>query len=405
MKRFRYQRIDAHGVKDKGVINAVDHATALSILYPRGGHVIALTPEPETTRGIEGLSAWRGRSIGNAEKLALIRELATLFVAKVGLSEALTTLCSVTTHHALHEELEKLRQAVQSGKPFSQALRETALDFPEFVLALVQSGEATGDLGSALANAAEQMMFDEKIRTQTQEALIYPLVLTLTGAGAVLFLFSFVVPRFTSIFKSKRVELPWISEMVLSTGVFFNQYWLWLLMSAVLMGFGLAVLLRVSAWQRALLQYLVYVPIIAPWLQGTETARWTSNLAVLLRSRVPVLQALSLAGASLKLSHNSARLRGAADDVRAGKKLSQAMEDRGLLQGSALTMLKVGEQAGDTALMLGHIAKDATEKRQQLQQRLVALIEPLSILAIGGVIGVVMLGILLALTSLTSFKF
>lgn len=114
--------------------------------------------------------------------------------------------------------------------------------------------------------------------------------------------------------------------------------------------------------------------------------------------------AIELASASVRLAGNAARLRSVGDDVRLGKRLSAAVEDRRLLEGSGLTMLKVGEHSGELGEMLGHVSKHVTEQHRRLQRRAVALIEPISILVIGIVLAIIMVGVVLAMASLTDIK-
>ena len=127
-------------------------------------------------------------------------------------------------------------------------------------------------------------------------------------------------------------------------------------------------------------------------------------LAVLVQSKVPILMCMDLAALSVLLPENASRLRSVQDDVRRGKRLSSAIEERRLLEGASLTMLKVGEKSGQLGAMLEHVASYTSDKHRALQRSVVALIEPVSILVIGLVLGVIMVGVVMAMTSLTEIK-
>lgn len=345
-----------------------------------------------------------GNTIRQPDLVALVREIATLLSSGVGMTESFATLHESTSHNALKEALSGLIAAIQAGEPLSVALRGAKLELPEYVYALTRAGEATGNIGAALSRCADQLEFDARMQAETREALIYPSILIMTGVVAIGFIFSFVVPRFAGLLSGRKVELPWLSSVVLSTGMFVHDNWIPLLLA---LG-GLAVLLvlamRRPSWRTAAIQGLSRLPVFSDWMAGAETARWTSILAVLVQSRVPILMALDLAASSVRLQDNAQRLRSMQDEVRLGKTLSQATEERRMLEGSPLSMLKVGEKSGDLAGMLGHISAHAAERHRALQRRLVALIEPVSILVIGLVIGVIMVGVVLAMTSLTEVK-
>lgn len=339
-----------------------------------------------------------------SDLVAFVRELATLLSSGVGLTESFATLHDATGNTALQEALTRLIFSVQSGETFSVALRTAALRLPEYVYALARAGEATGNIGAALQRCADQLEFDERMQSETREALIYPSILILTGITAIGFIFTFVVPRFAGLLTGRKVDLPWLSSLVLTTGMFVNTHWVAFLLGLVALVAGSVVLAGMPAARMTATVWASRLPVFASWLGGAETARWTSILAVLVQSRVPILLSLDLAAASVRLADNAKRLRSMQDEVRLGKTLSQATEERRMLEGTPLSMLKVGEKTGDLATMLGHIAAHAAEHQRALQRRLVALIEPVSILVIGLVIGFIMVGVVLAMTSLTEVK-
>lgn len=396
---FTYQAIDGAGFRSQGDLEAETEQDALQALFERGLTPIGMRPRAAAARSPSGSQVVR-----RSDVVALIRELATLLGSGVGLSETLSTLHEATTHRGVRDALARLIAAVHAGEGFSAALTNSGLDLPEYVHALARAGEATGDFGGALARCADQLEFEERLRNQAREALIYPVILICTGIAAIAFIFSFVVPRFAGILKGRAAHLPWISEWVLGTGMFFRDHWQILLLAAIGIASGAALLWRNPAVRTAGTAWLARLPLLSEWIAGAETSRWTSILAVLVQSRVPILLSLELAASSVRLRDNTARLRSVEDDVRQGKRLSAAVEERRLLDGSALTMLKVGEHSGELGAMLGYISASAAERFQQLQKRIVALIEPVSILVIGLVLGIVMVGVVLAMTSLTEIK-
>lgn len=398
---FAYKAVDSAGFQQRGDIEAPSENDALKILFER-----SFTPVELKERSFAAAARADGgaQAIRRSDVVALIRELATLLGSGVGLSETLSTLYEATSHRGIRGALSGLIAAVHAGEGFSVALTRSGLDLPEYVHALARAGEATGDFGGALARCADQLEFEERMRSQAREALIYPAILICTGIGAIVFIFSFVVPRFASILKGRAVDLPWISEWVLRTGMFFRSHWEILLLVFLGLAGAATILLRNPAVRTAAIAQLARLPVFSEWVSGAETSRWTSILAVLVQSRVPILLSLELAAASVRLRDNAARLRSVEDDVRQGKRLSAAVEDRRLLEGSALTMLKVGEHSGELGAMLGYVSAASAERFRQLQSRVVALIEPVSILVIGLVLGVVMVGVVLAMTSLTEIK-
>jgi len=398
--QFAYRAVDSAGFEKDGVLDASSEEEALGVLFERNFRPVEL----RAIKTQKSAMASGPKKIRHTDVVALIRELATLLSSGVGLAEAFVTLQDATAHEGLRSALKNLISSVHGGEGFSAALRKSGLAFPEYVHALARAGEATGDIGGALSRAADQLEFEERMRNEAREALTYPMILIFTGIGAITFIFSFVVPRFAGLLKGRAVELPLLSEMVLKTGVFVNQHWMFMLLVFAVLAFGAVVLGRQPAVKTMTMSILSRLPVFSAWLEGAETARWTSILAVLVKSRVPILLSVDLAAASVRLPGNAARLRSVEDDVRRGKRLSEAIEERGMLEGASLSMLKVGEKTGELASMLGYVSAYTADRHRLLQRRLVALIEPVSILVIGSVLGVVMVGVVLAMTSLTEVK-
>ncbi len=398
--QFAYKAVDAAGFTQRGELEAQTQGDALRTLFERGYTPIEL----KERIGGQVVAAAGTQAIRHGDVVALIRELATLLGSGVGMSEALATLQEATAHSGMRQTLATMIAAVHAGEEFSAALKKTGLDLPEYVSALARAGEATGDLGSALARCADQLEFEERMKGQAREALIYPVILIFTGIGAILFIFSFVVPRFATILRGRTADLPWISEWVLRSGMFVSSHWLLLLVATAAAVATTMLLLRRPGVRTEMAAWLSRLPVFSGWVASAELTRWTSTLAVLVQSRVPILLSIDLAASSVRLAENAARLRSVGDEVRLGKRLSGALEDRRLLEGSSLTMVKVGEHSGELGAMLGHVSAYAVERHRQLQRRVVALIEPISILVIGLALAVIMVGVVLAMASLTEIK-
>ena len=220
--QFSYRALDGSGFIQQGLLDAASEPEALMLLQERN-----FTPiELKAHRLDPGRPQAQGsQSVRHADIVALIRELATLLGSGVGLSEAFSTLLEATAHAGLREALSQLNSAVRGGDVFSAALQKSSLKLPQYVHALSRAGEATGDLGNALARCADQLEFDQRMHEEAKEALTYPVILVFTGVAAIAFIFSFVVPRFAGMLQGRSVDLPLLSKWVLSTGVYVHDHW------------------------------------------------------------------------------------------------------------------------------------------------------------------------------------
>ena len=407
--RFDYIAIDSNGSRQSGVEEATGETQAVAQLMQRGLTPLSMQPARAAAAGGAGRSVWSRRdSAGRVAVVLMVRELSSLLGAGVTLEESLRTLVETRRGLALEEPLTAVLTLVLAGERFSAAVRARAdsrtLPLPSYVVALISAGESTGDLAGALSRAAEQLEFDEQMRAETSEALVYPIILVTAGAGSVLFVFSFVVPRFSTLLAGRNADLPWLSAAVMGIGNYVNQH-------GLLIATGLAglVALGTAAW-RALgpsrvRSAIAGLPLLGSWIRQQELSRWTGMLALMLQSRVPILTALDLTARAVTLPDIGRRLQLTMGDIGRGESLSKSLSEYRLLPASALSMVRVGERTGQLGSMMGHVASYALEQNRRQRKRLVALIEPAAIIVLGGIIALIIVGVVLALTSLSDVKF
>lgn len=396
MQEFEYVALDARGRRQRAMLVAGSEALALAQIQQRGLTVVALTPHRSSAggRGAQRQAAMSAERLG-----ALLQELAMLVEAGVPLAEAVATLAaSQPPGHALGQLLARLR----GGEAFSEALAGSGLRLPVFVLQLVRAGEATGELPRALRAAAEHLEAEAQFAREARNALLYPAVLVMSGVLATLVMFVFVVPKFAGILSNPKADLPLVSRWVLGLGLWLTQHQVVVglaLAGMVALGASLAGRPRVreAAWELA-----TRTPVLARWTWHAEMARWSSLLAVLLNSRVPLLTALAQANETLRRRSLRLRAQLVLADVRGGKSLSQALSDHAVLDAAGLNLRRVGERAGTLGQTTAALARTHTQHSQQRLKRLLVLLEPVTILLISVVLGGIMISVMLAITSLTN---
>lgn len=393
MTSFRYEAINPDGTLLKGEVEARDVRDASRELKRRGLTPVVL--DPAKVRALKR----RGRPLGVREHLLAISELAMLVEAGVPLTEALPTLAERGDDGEIARAFTEMDRQLKRGRPILDALRAGFPGLPPYVFQLVEAGGETGALGSALKDATLQMEAEHRLSQEFRNALTYPIVLVVAGIGAVLFIFTAVVPRFAAMFAGKMGELPALSRWVLGVGVFVNDNLLLTLLG--LAGFvGMAVLaLRQTETRRRLFELALLAPAIGPWLIEQEIARWAGMMAKLLANKVPLMRALELARGALRSTRLAQQMSQVERVVRGGAALSRAIADNARFDATSLNLIRVGERAGQLAGMLGSLAALHERASRDRLKRVLSLIEPAAILLIGGVIGVFVTAIILAITS------
>ena len=306
---------------------------------------------------------------------------------------------SQSAHHPrVTSAFAAMARDLQRGQPFSATFAASGLPLPEYVVQLSRAGELTGELGPALRDAGAQMEYEQGLRNEMRNALIYPSVLVVAGVAAVAIMFVFVVPKFASLLE-KAEDLPFLAWAVLGIGTWTRTHFGVLLAAAAVAAVAAAAVLRRAEVRSRLLDRAGRLPVVGPWLVESDIARWAKVLGALLANRVPLMRGLELAQSGLQLPRLRARMGEVTRAVRGGSALADALEDHEALTATGYNLVRVGERSGKLAPMLDSLARLYAEAGRNRMKRLLILIEPVAILVIGGMIGTIILGVILAITS------
>jgi general secretion pathway protein F len=341
------------------------------------------------------------RDVSRQEIVLALFELSTLLESGVSIAEAIDSQSQSQYHPRLNLFFNAVSQRLRSGESLAQSVQKSDLDLPDYLIQLMQSGELSGSLPECLRRGVQQMEYELDITSQFRSALIYPAVLLLTGVVAVGLIFVLVVPRFAHILE-RDADLPWLATAVLTSGLFFNDYYPFLLGGALALVAAAAWYLRQPKVRAYCYNRLAVLPVLGPWLLETEIARWAAMMAAMTASRVELLTALDMAAMGMGIDVKRKSLLRIVDNVRNGESLSKSLADHRVLTATANNLIRVGEKTGALAPMLESVAKLYDVKCKNRMTTVIALIEPLAILVIGVIIGVLVLGIILAITSINT---
>ncbi|MBC7705704.1 MAG: type II secretion system F family protein [Rhodoferax sp.] len=395
---FKYEAVDAQGRVLRGQLAAGSERELIQVL--RGQQ---LTPISFTAASVRSSQErWRGARVGPVERAQLVRELATLIGAGVSLAEAVESTAEAHQQTDLGSALAAVMDRLREGQSFTDSMRVSGLQLPEYVLQFASAGETTGKLDTALLSAADQMDYEIRVRTELRNALIYPGILVLSGIAATLLIFVIVVPKFAGMLKGSRGNLPEISVWVLKTGLFLQENLLLVALSAAGLLTALTLAMSVPAVRRSLRSGAAKLPLVGSWLRDAELGRWASMLGSLLANRVPIVRAMELAKAAVQLESLSSRLELAVRDLRSGKKLADALAVHRTVGPMGINLVRVGERTGQLPEMLRTLGRVLESASRERMKRFLIIFEPLAILIVGSVIGFIMVAVMMAITSFST---
>jgi general secretion pathway protein F len=397
MPVFMYKAADRRGQTIDGVMDAPDARAVVERLQKDAYYPIKVTPHGQRA----SLFTLGGSRVRQRDLLALTQQLATLFEAGLPLDRALTILEELATNARVKAIISDLLRSVRGGASFSEALsKHHPRPFSRLYINMVRAGEKGGVLDVSLRRLAEFLEARAAFNEAVVSALIYPAVITLVGAGAVVFLMTFVIPRFATIFRDLNQTIPLPTQILLSVSAALSQYW-WVGMVAVL-----AVVLAWRAWtaspegRMAWDRAILKAPIFGGIALHVETARFARTLGTMLKSGVPVLGALAVVGDMMSNQAVGAAVSRLSDGVKRGGTIAAGMRDQSMFPTLAVHMVRVGEETGRMEDMLLKVADTFETDVRVEMKRTLGLLEPTIIVVMGVLVAFIVVAMLMAIFSI-----
>jgi len=393
MSVFTYRSTTMEGTVMEGVIEAADEKTALARLKNTG--LIPLEINALQGKGI--LSTIRSRTT-RGDLTAFTAELSTLLTAGLPLDRSLNILAEISDHRGMKEMVQALLTAIREGSSFSDALQKHPRIFPRIYVNMVRAGEAGGVLDIVLEKLNEFLESSKELRDHVTSAMIYPAILVVTGGISIIVLLTFVLPRFTAIFKDLGTSLPLATQILLGASEMLKSYG-WLILG-LLIGGGFMLKTYIASDRGQQRWDALKLGLMKDLIIKLETARFCRTLGTLLASGVPLLQALHNAKEVIGNCIIASSVEAVAKDAKEGKGLSAPLSRAGFFPPLALSMIKVGEETGQLDQMLIRIAVIYEKIMKQAVKRFMAILEPVMIMIMGLIIGFIVISMLLAVFSI-----
>jgi general secretion pathway protein F len=404
MAQFRYRATDREGRIVEGTIDAVETGSVVARLHERGLiplRIGASEAEP-SARGFRlRLPRAAGRSgVNKRELLVFTQELSTLLTAGLPLDRSLASLADVSDNPVLRDAVTDVLHGVQGGKSLAEALGNHSKIFPSIYVNMVRAGEAGGFLEQVLQRLADYLERAQEVRDEFISAMMYPLFVTTVMGMSMIFLLTFVVPRFTDLFATSGAAMPLPTQILLGLSNALAKYWWVLVVGAVGLVYGFRHWVRQPRGRLTWDHWRLRFVIIGDLIRKVEVANLARTLGTLLRSGVPMLQAL---GIVRQIIGNQVINRAVGEvevGAREGAGIAAPLGRTGVLPGLALQMITVGEETGRLDEMLLSVADHLEKEIRNRLKRLVSLVEPVMILVMGVGIGFIVVSMLLGIFSI-----
>ncbi|MGA2657571.1 MAG: type II secretion system F family protein [Verrucomicrobiota bacterium] len=397
MGEFEYTAKSARGETVSGTLDVESEAAVLRVLDEK--ELFPVLIRSLAGGGQQGQRRLKGR-IASRDLGIMYSQLADLLGSGVPLLRALKSLVKSTINPRLREVLKEIQGAVADGKSLTEAMRQHPQVFSPLHIAMIQAGERASFLEQVLRSLAEFLERLDELRSKVSGAMIYPALLTVVGTVVMLGAMIFFVPRFEPLLSAVHQTVP--TRLLFAFSHLVRDYWYLLVIG---LGGGASLLwssLNSAGGRRWLERWRFKVPVVGSALRMVAITRFCRILGTMLANGVPLLQALSISKDSTGSPMLAERVALAAENVRAGRPLTEPLAAGGMFPEQIVAMISVAEESNQLEKVLVHIA-DTVERRTNRQvDQAVRLVEPLILCGVAAAVGFLAMGLLLPIFTMAS---
>lgn len=391
MTKFKYRVMNSDGDKIEGSYEGNSKDEVIDFISGNGYYPL-IVEEVIESRNIE-------IKFNNKVKLKdlsiFCRQFYTMLDAGVPILTCLSILSEQIQNVKLKKAIKGVEEDVEKGGVLSDAMKKYTDVFPDLLISLVTSGEASGNLDAIMLRMATHYEKENKINNKVKSAMIYPMVLSFVAVAAVVFILTYVMPTFMTIFEGSGTVLPWSTKLLLGISSGIQNDWFFIIVLILLITIVLRIFLKSDQGILLSSKLKLKLPILKKLNQMIIVSRFTRTLSTLIASGLPLINSLEIVagGAGNKVAENALiKIR---DSVMRGESLYSSMRESEVFPAMLYSMVKIGEETGSLDDILNKTADFYDEELESTIQTSVAMIEPLLILVMGLVIGFIVISIML----------
>jgi len=404
---YAYKGVTAAGKNTRGHLDAESSRSARAKLRRDGIFVTDFSETAADVAARPGASRLEVRIQNPFRRVSMLdlslltRQAATLIGAGIPLVEGLGALAEQAENPRLKGALGQVRDRVNEGSAFADALAQSGL-FPDLYVSMVRAGEAGGALERVLERLADYLESQVRLRNKVSSIVIYPLVMLGFAMVVVGILVTVVLPQISQLLLSLDRPLPLLTQVIIALSDFVRGYW-WAIAAVIgAAAFGVRAVLRTrggrDAWDRMQLR----LPVVGRVVRLVAISRFTRTLATLLAGGLPITRALDAARDVADNTVLGRAIDRARESITEGQSVAQPLRASGEFPPLVTHMIEVGERSGELESMLAKVADTYDEQVETSVSRLTALLEPMLILVMVCIVIVIILATLVPLLEITS---
>lgn len=390
---FQFRVADPMGKTHAGTLEAVNLDEATQQLRRDGFKILELDEDDG-----EGLLPKR---ISKTDIIYVTCQLAIMVDTGITLAAALEGIIEQEANPTLRKVLAELNAAVEGGEDFSTALARHPKLFNKTYVSLVKASEATGTLGSMLDRIAGYLRKEVETQGKIRAAMAYPAVMMVLAIGVTIFLLTYILPKFTPLFKSRGTKLPTPTVIMMTLSDAILGYWYLWVIGVTLLVVGFLWAKKQPMGRKALDWTKINSPIIGTMFRKVAISRSIRTMGTMLHSGVPIIDSIRLAGEVAGNVYYEELWEHVLDEVTSGRRICEVLAGNPLFPRVLVQMISAGEETGKLDSVLERISLYYDSEVETSLKATTAMIEPIMISVMGVIVGTIGLALLLPIFSLS----
>ncbi|MBI2560392.1 MAG: type II secretion system F family protein [Planctomycetes bacterium] len=396
MPQFTYTAKDDYGRTINGALEADTEYSLAKTLHMSGYYLISAKP---TRKSKIHKSPFVLRRVKKREIITFSLHLASALSAGIPILEALQDIEAQTNNVTFRAVVKDIYNSIRSGAKLSDALMRHPGTFSQLYCNIIMAGEASGNLDAVLHDLTAFLEWEEEMKGNVKQAIIYPAIVLSAATLLVAFLFTVVFPKFTKILIDLNVKLPLPTRIIITISELFRDYWPLMALGVVGIVTAYYLLVRWNAGRLFVDRTKLSLPIFGTLISKIALSRFAHFLGILFASGTDISHALTVVEGVVGNAVLARVVKNARDAVRAGQRLSEPLRVSGELPPLVVRMVEIGETSGEMDKALAKVSQYYDREVPATIKKVMAAFEPAMVVGLGGIVLLIALSMYLPLYS------
>lgn len=390
MAQFKYRAKTPNGEKVNGVYDATNREEVIAMITANGYYPLLI----EEVISSPNIDLGFKKSVKLTDISIFCRQFYTMLDAGVSINTALKILSNQLPNKTMKKVIAQVEEEVSKGETLSEAMKAHLTVFPPLLVSMIEVGEASGNLDTVMERMSLQYERENKINNKVKSAMIYPIILGIVAVGVVIFLLTFVMPTYVSMFSDNGVELPLATRLLMAMSDFLQANLIYLLSVITIMVVLVRMYAKTESGQYTMSHLKLKLPILNTLNHKIIVSRFTRTMSALMASGIPMMKSLDLVADVIQNKLAQDALFRVSERVSKGYGLAEPIQEEKIFPEMLASMIKIGEETGALDDILAKTADFYEEELEHQIQTTTAMVEPLMILTMGVVIGFIVVSIM-----------